>query len=287
MVKFNVDLFSNNCIILFGDKTPLQKMKTNLIILRFKMSLTFLKIFLSRNDVKLVIICTVTGGVLQAISKQYIKSHPEFLKDAPVTKEKYRPLKFFFPRGGAVFEITGISIKVVAQIAVNFLAEKGLISGLVTGGAITISKIPATAVSAYLRDAFPQNLPDLEKKKFILVGGEKIYLDQCDHSLTYLFSILENKAIPFEERKKVAHSALTKYLNLKTRFGRQNFIICIVFVIFILFSNQHSSFYLMMESLIKAIREGRITKPMGRLIVRKLRKKGVPIDPELTEIVAS
>ena len=43
----------------------------------------------------------------------------------------------------------------------------------------------------------------------------------------------------------------------------------------------------MMESLIKAIREGKITKPMARFIVRKLRKKGVPIDPELAEIVAS
>ena len=42
----------------------------------------------------------------------------------------------------------------------------------------------------------------------------------------------------------------------------------------------------MMKSLIKAIREGKITKPMGRLIVKKLRKKGIPIDPELAEIVA-
>jgi hypothetical protein len=42
-----------------------------------------------------------------------------------------------------------------------------------------------------------------------------------------------------------------------------------------------------MKSLIKAIREGKITKSMARLIIRKLRKKGVPIDPELAEIVAS
>ena len=43
----------------------------------------------------------------------------------------------------------------------------------------------------------------------------------------------------------------------------------------------------MMRSLIKAIREGKIAKPMARSIVRKLRKKGVPIDPELAELVAS
>ena len=43
----------------------------------------------------------------------------------------------------------------------------------------------------------------------------------------------------------------------------------------------------MMKSLIKAIREGRILKQMARLIVRRLRKKGVPINPELAEIVGS
>ena len=45
------------------------------------MNLTALKFFFCRNDVKIVIICTVTGGILQVISKRYLKSHPEFLKD--------------------------------------------------------------------------------------------------------------------------------------------------------------------------------------------------------------
>lgn len=86
------------------------------------------------------------------------------MKDKPVTKEKYRPLRFLSPRGGALIEISGIKIKIMEEIALNFLAKKGLLAGLVTGGSIVISKIPATAVSTYLRDAFPQNLPDLEKK---------------------------------------------------------------------------------------------------------------------------
>jgi hypothetical protein len=103
----------------------------------------------------------------------------------------------------------------------------------------------------------------------------------------YLFKILEDETIPFEEKEKVARSILTKYLDLKTPFGRRNFALCIICIIYILFTNRHSSFYLMMRSLIKAIREGKIKKSMARLIVRKLRKKGVPIDPELIEIVAS
>lgn len=251
------------------------------------MNLTSLKFFFCRNDVKLVIICTITGGILQVLAKQYLNSHPEFLKDAPVTKKKYRQPRFLSPRGGAIIEISGISIKVVAKVVLNFLAKKGLLAGLVSGGGIVISKIPATAISTYLRDSFPQNLPDLEKKKFLLVGGEKIYLDQCDQNLEYLFKILEDETIPFEEKEKIARSILTKYLNLKTMTGRINFVLCIVFVLYILSNQNPSGFYILLKNLIKAIKEGRISKAIGRSIIRRLQKKGIAVDPELLDVVSS
>lgn len=251
------------------------------------MNLTSLKFFFCRNDVKLVIICTITGGILQVLAKQYLNSHPEFLKDAPVTKKKYRQPRFLSPRGGAIIEISGISIKVVAKVVLNFLAKKGLLAGLVSGGGIVMSKIPATAISTYLRDSFPQNLPDLEKKKFLLVGGEKIYLDQCDQNLEYLFKILEDETIPFEEKEKIARSILTKYLNLKTMTGRINFVLCIVFVLYILSNQNPSGFYILLKNLIKAIKEGRISKAIGRSIIRRLQKKGIAVDPELLDVVSS
>ena len=247
------------------------------------MNLTSLKIFFCRNDVKIFIICTVTGGILQVLSKQYLKSHPEFLKDGPVTKKKYK----HSPRGGAIIEVSGIRIKIVGKVIINFLAKKGLLAGILTGGGVVISKIPATAISTYLRDSFPQNLPHLEKKKFILVGGEKIYLDQCDQNLEYLFKILEDETIPFEEKEKVARSILTKYLDLKTMNGRIAFVLCIVFVLYILSIQNPSSFYILLKNLIKAIKEGRISKAIGRSIVRRLKKKGINIDPELLEVVSS
>ena len=215
--------------------------------------------------------------------KQYLKSHPEFLKDGPVTKKKYK----HSPRGGAIIEVSGISIKIVGKVIINFLAKKGLLAGILTGGGVVISKIPATAISTYLRDSFPQNLPHLEKKKFILVGGEKIYLDQCDQNLEYLFKILEDETIPFEEKEKVARSILTKYLDLKTMNGRIAFVLCIVFVLYILSIQNPSGFYILLKNLIKAIKEGRISKAIGRSIVRRLKKKGIAIDPELLEVVSS
>ena len=93
--------------------------------------------------------------------------------------------------------------------------------------------------------------------------------------------------MPFEEKPKVARSVINKYLNLKTLAGRRNFVICIVFILYILSNNDYSSFYIMMRNLIEAIRSGKISKAMARLIVRRLIKKSVPIDPELADLIPS
>ncbi len=244
------------------------------------MNLISVKLFFCRSDVRIIIFGTAIGGILQILSKRYLKNHPEFLKDSPESKETP-------PRGGGGAAGEIVAGKVLAQAILSFLAEHGLTAGLISSTGVVISQIPVTSISTYLRDAFPQNLPHVEKKKFILVDGKKIYLDQCDQNLKYLFKILEDETIPFEEKEKAAHSILTKYLNLKTLSGRRNFVLCIVFILYILATNHHSSFYIMMRSLIKAIREGKISKAMARLIVRRLRKKGILIDPELADIVAS
>lgn len=49
--------------------------------------------------------------------------------------------------------------------------NKGLLTGLVLNSGVVIKKYP----QPQLRDAFAQNLPELEKKKkFILVNGEQL-----------------------------------------------------------------------------------------------------------------
>lgn len=246
------------------------------------MNLISVKLLFCRSDVRIVIFGTATGAILQILSKRYLKNHPEFLKDSPESKE-------IPPRGGAVGEI--VAARVLAQAILSFLAEHGLTAGLISSTGVVISRIPVTAISTYLSDALPQNLPQnlshLEKKKFIMVDGEKIYLDSCDQNLKYLFTIVKDETIPFEEKKKVAHSILTQYLNLKTQSGRRNFVLCIVSIISILATKHNSSFYIMMQNLIRAIREGKISKAMARLIVRRLKKKGILIDPELADIIAS
>ena len=150
------------------------------------MILTNVKVFFCRSDVKIIIFGTITGGILQILSKRYLKNHPEFLNES----------KEILPRGG---ELTSGSA--VAAAILSFLAEHGLTAGLFSGIGVAISKIPITSLSTWVRDSAPQNLSYLDKKKFILVKGERIYLDQCDQNLKYLFEMLEDETIP--DRKSV------------------------------------------------------------------------------------
>lgn len=248
--------------------------------------LTFLKNFFSRSDLKIIIGCTLAGGILQVISRQYLKSHPEFLVNKDAAKDTNESPKFLLPRGGAFIEISAVSVKLIGQVIINLLAKKGLLAGLLLGGGgIIINKVPLTAVSTYLSNAFPQNLPELEKTKFILVDGKKIYLQQCDQNLEYLIKILEDPAVPFEQKHELTRKILTDYLDLRTSSGRLNFALCITAVLSIFSIVNPSGFYIMMGNLITAIREGKISKSIGRLIIRRLKRQGIPIDPELLDAV--
>lgn len=243
---------------------------------------------LGRGDVKLFIICTVTGAFLQVAARRFLKNHPEFLEDKPVTEKDCKQPKLPSPQGGALVKISGITIKVGVKVLLNIFAQKGLVGGAVVGAAaVAVSKIPATAVAKIIGDALPQNLAHLEAKNYILVSGEKIYLDQCDQSLGYLINILEDEKIPFDKKEELVRSILMKYLDLSTVEGRLRFLLCVVLILFMFSKTSPSSFFILMKNLIQAIKEGKISKAMGRYIVRKLQKKGVPVDPELLDLVDS
>ena len=173
--------------------------------------LASLRTLLSRKEIKILIIGTATGGILQVTCRRYIKNHPEFSEEKNVNikeiepeteleiKNKNRKFRDFVPPGGAIPEVS-IGI---AKVIIKFLAENGLIAGLITGSGVALSKIPTTAISTYLRNSFPQNLPELERQKFTLIDGEKIDLDQCDQSLEYLFKVLKDPMLPFEKKEEL------------------------------------------------------------------------------------
>jgi hypothetical protein len=243
-----------------------------------------LKVFLLRNEVRLIIVSTVTGGVLQILARRYLKSHPELLKNVDVPKRKYRfPL---LPRGGAFLEVYGVNIREIAQIVIKFLAENGLLAGLLGGTGAAISQIPTKQLAKSLDNSMPQNLAGLEKKKLIIINGKTIYLDMCDQAYEYLFKILEDPEIPFEEKQKFTAAVLNNFTSdLKPMLRRVSFVICMVVLLYILSQRSTSGFYVLLSNLIQAIKDGRISKNVAKTIVRRLRRKGVPVDPELLELV--
>jgi hypothetical protein len=254
-----------------------------------KIHLTFVRNLLCRKETKIILISTVCGGVVQTICRRYIKSHPEFLEKKNNTELEVRNPRFrhFFRRGGTLVGLSGPSIKAIANVLLTFLAEKGLLTGALTGAFVIVKSIPTNAINAYLQDAFPQNLPELEKKKCIFVEGEKISLDQCDENIRYLFSILRDEKVPFKEKQKLTRSTLTRYLNLQTADGRVSFVLCIVVTLYIFSITNMSSYYIIIKNLIKAVKEGRVPKVVARAIIRKLKRRGLLIDPELIEVVNS
>ena len=239
-----------------------------------------LKVFFYRRDVKTIIIGTAVGGILQILAQQYIKNNPELFQELQkqLPKSKKRTPRWFIPRGGEF-----ISTMTLLQLIIAYIGDYGVKTGLFCSLAVLLAGTPKDEIALAIRNAMVQ----IPHETFVLVDGEKIYLDECDKPLEYLFSILDDESIPFEERRKAAHSILTKRLSINTQSGRRNLALCLTFIIYILFKNKTSSFYIIMKGLIEAVREGKITKQVARIIVRRLKKKGVPVDPELIELVAS
>lgn len=107
----------------------------------------------------------------------------------------------------------------------------------------------------------------------------------CDNSLEYLFKILQDDKISTKEKQQVVDKIMSRFLDLKTYKGRVNTVICIVAIALILSQTNFSSFYIFLQSLIKAVREGKISKVVARAILRKMKKNGIPVDPEFLEVV--
>ena len=225
-----------------------------------------LKVFFYRRDVKTIIIGTAVGGILQILAQQYIKNNPELFQDLrkQLPTSKKRTPRWFIPRGGEF-----ISTMTLLQLIIAYIGDYGVKTGLFCSLPVLLAGTPKDEIALAIRNAMVQ----IPHETFVLVDGEKIYLDECDKPLEYLFSILDDESIPFEERRKAAHSILTKRLSINTQSGRRNLALCLTFIIYILFKNKTSSFYIIMKGLIEAVREGKITKQVARIIVRRLKKK--------------
>jgi len=258
--------------------------------------MTYQVLIFSKNDLKIIIIGTVFGGVLQFVCWKYLKNHPELLKNQnskkvePLIKNKKPGLRRFLPRGGAFIEITGAKLVFNTAAVLNFIANKGAWTGLfLTSATVTLKKIPSTALTKYVRDALPHTHSDsgkLETKQFTLVDGEKIYLDDCHQNFRYLFKMLRDQNISITDKKELTHKILIDYLDLKATCECLPFILCIVNILHVFAIQDASSYLIMTQNLIEAVKEGKIPKQLARVIIKKLINKECEVNPELMDVAS-
>jgi hypothetical protein len=290
------------------------------------MNFNHLRNLLSRRDVKQIIIYSVAGGVLQLVCMQLVQAYPNFFEVEGTTKNNSEPevindksgikskpvividddgsrmvrLRRFLVggrgRGGIKLPLVVINFgKKIVQVAlvkvpigfkyvVKGVAKHGFFVGV--GSATTnivVEKIPFQGLSTVLRYASPMILPD---HGVIKVHGKTIYLDPYSQDLDYLFKILSDPSIPFEKRREIARSILLDYIDLSSVEKRSLFIIGIVIILLILFSTNISSYLILIKTLIEAIKSGKISKALARAIIRKLKRKKIPVDPAFLDSIS-
>ena len=255
----------------------------------------------TRNDLKIILIGTAIGGIAQYFCWKYVKDHPEIFeqldgenseKKEPIEKPTKRPF-LFGGRGGEIFTVTITGVQVVlnfGKFVVPFKEYGTLIFLGTATGIVTIKKIPTTAVSTIVRfirkrlsDGSPFSHTDWEKGHIIGIDS----LGECNYDFKYLVSTLSNKEILYYDRQKKALIILKQQLNSGTTESLVRFLACVVsiLVVFTVLGDK-TSIFLMMQNLLEALREGKITKRLARILIRKLLRKGVPVDLELIEAAA-
>ena len=191
---------------------------------------------------------------------------------------------------GALIEIAAAKIVVNVAATIVYIAKKGALTSMViTASGVFIKKVPKTAISTVIRNSLPTQHSDFEKgfkKGFILVDGKKISLDKCDQTFEYLFNVLTNKEIPFEYKKELSFKILMDHVDLQTTAGRLRFAFCIISILHIFAINDISSYFILIQNLIKAIKNGKISKRLARLIIRRLLRLNIAVDPELIQVAA-
>jgi hypothetical protein len=101
----------------------------------------------------------------------------------------------------------------------------------------------------------------------------------CNISEEFLLSVLTSH-LGEELKKKEIEEFFTKF-NLTTHNDRINFVICIVgLTMFLLKGGYMESFLLLIHQILEAVRSGRMGRFLARLILRILRRRGAPVDPE-------
>lgn len=74
------------------------------------------------------------------------------------------------------------------------------------------------------------------------------------------------------------------HVDLPTTAERLRFAFCIISILHLLAINDMSSYFILIQNLIKAIKNGKISKRLARLIIRRFLRLNILVDPELIQV---
>lgn len=238
------------------------------------------------RPIRYILIGTAIGYLMKFACIEYLKRHPELANSKKLTSRKTAKPEIIRPpskiwvirklRGG-VF----VSSSIVTVLTI--LAQGGEIIGLI-GGYITLaSKLPKTALVSIIYKSSPQNLPITSLIVLPNLETDLKSLDWlCDKPLKFLFAVLTDETLPFERKQKAVSTIFADYLDLSTEPARIKFVLCIVILLFILYGLNIGSYLLLLNQLYEALKAGKISKVVYHAILRRLKKRGIPIvDPNL------
>jgi len=124
-------------------------------------------------------------------------------------------------------------------------------------------------------------------------------IDSCidgNRGFSYLLLIFDDPtdSIPFEKKKEEIYRVIFEKGNLassnkKGEFFMRIFLTCaIIFLLFFRDKGGHGPTILaFFEALMEAVKNKKISKSLVRSLVRRLRKNGIPVPPELEDLVAN
>lgn len=267
----------------------------------------FLEMLRTNKDLKIFLIHILIGTLLQILARRclkYMKDHPELFEETKKNRKKAKPRNknknpLVVPRGGAFVVPTEVFqfINFLNETGIlAYIANSGIVSSAITGAApYVVKQIPFNAVSTYVvnsaRGALPATHGYRDKSVTTLddMGKLTLTLYPCEevNELGYLFYVLKNSEISFEEKERITHIILTKFLNLSTEEGRRNFLLCLLAILCTLAIYNHAGYHILLKMLLEAIREGKIPKQLVRWIIRNLKRKGLLLNPELLDIAYS
>lgn len=251
---------------------------------------------LCRRETRVFLICTLTGTILQLACRRYIKNHPEFFEEPEII------IKVKNPSGETesitnevVNEITkerrllrllkrlrgGFATKLLIKKLIKLAAAKGVELSAYVGLGLVVAITPQKAITRIIENSLPHSHLDL--KTYSTVDGIDFGLETCDDSFKYLKELLMDNQLPFEEKRKRIEYAFGR-MELD-EFKGNLFISCMMSMLILLLGGNPAAYRLVIESLLEYIKTGRISKAVARMIVKRLKRKGQYVDPELLDLL--